>query len=238
MSVSLVGASEIRVYSGGAPQRVLRTLTPAFETATGHKVVLTFQIVGEIQDRLAAGDHPDVIMLPSQLLDEVGKTVPLGSEGRRAVARVGLGIIVRRGAVLPEISDEDSVKTLLRGANAIALADPRTPSGRHLEGMLARLGLLDELRGRLIHKGAIHGGGEQVACGNADLGIYLVSEVQHIEGVTVVGALPPALQSHVVYGAAIPTSNRSPEGALSFIRFLTAPVNAAHWRDGGFDPLL
>jgi len=236
MSASLASASEIRVYSGGAPHRVLSVLAPEFENTTGYKVAMTFEIVSRIQERLAAGDRPDLIMLPNELIAETGKIVPLIPEGRAVLARVGIGIIVRDGADRPDVSNEESVRTALRGAKAIALADPRTPSGRYLNGMLARLGLLEELQGRLIHKGAIHGGGEQVACGAADLGLYLVSEVQHIRDVNVVGLLPPALQNYVVYGVAIPTSNQSPDAALSFIRFLTAPANAGYWREGGFEP--
>jgi molybdate transport system substrate-binding protein len=144
-------------------------------------------------------------------------------------------VIVASGVDHPDLSDDDAVRGSLRNAKAIALADPRTPSGRHLDGMLARLGLLQELRGRLIHKGAIHGGGEQVASGVADLGLYLVSEVQHIRNIDVVGLLPSSLQSYVVYDAAIPASDRPSDAALSFIRFLTMPANASYWREGGFE---
>ena len=153
MSVSPARTSEIRVYSGGAPHRVLTALAPAFESATGHQLAMTFEIVSRIQERLAAGDRPDVIMLPEELIVETAKIVPLLPQGRTVLARVGIGVIVAEGADHPDLSDEDSVRSALRGAKAIALADPRTPSGRYLDGMLQRLGLLEELQGRLIHKG-------------------------------------------------------------------------------------
>lgn len=229
-------ASKIQVYSGGAPQRVLCALLPEFERTTGYSVVMTFQIVSRIQERLESGERPDLILLPDQLLAEIGKTVPLRSEGRGVLARIGIGVIVRDGVDCPDLSDEAGVRSMLRRAKMIALADPRTPSGRYLDTMLARLGLADELKGRLIHKGAIHGGGELVASGEADLGLYLVSEVQHIDGVHVAGLLPPDLQQHVVYATAIPASDRSPEAALSLIRFLTAPEHAMRWKEGGFEP--
>ena len=229
-------ASEIHVYSGGAPQRVLSALFPAFERATGHSVVATFQIVSQIQERLVSGERPDLILLPEQLLAETGKIVPLRPEGRGVLARIGIGVIVSTGADRPDLSGEASVRSLLRGAKAIALSDPRTPSGQHLDRLLAALGLAEELEGRLIRKAAIHGGGELVAVGEADLGLYLVSEVQHIDGVRVAGLLPPGLQQHVVYATGIPASDRSPEAALSLIRFLTAPDHAALWKEGGFEP--
>ena len=236
MGVSPARTSEIRLYSGGAPHRVLTALATAFESATGHQLVMTFEIVSRIQERLAAGDRPDLIMLPEELIVETAKIVPLLPQGRTVLARVGIGVIVAEGADRPNLSDEDSVRSALRRAKAIALADPRTPTGRYLNGMLQRLGLLEELQGRLIHKGAIHGGGEEVASGAADIGLYLVSEVAHIADVSVVGLLPSALQNYLAYGAAIPASNQSPDAALAFISFLNEPANAAYWRDGGFEP--
>jgi molybdate transport system substrate-binding protein len=236
MSAPPSNASEIHVYSGGAPQRVLCALLPEFERATGHTVVATFQIVSQIQARLESGERPDLILLPDQLLAETGKTVPLRPDGSGILARIGIGVIVRDGAVRPDVSSEAGVRSMLQRAQTIALADPRTPSGRHLDSLFERLGLSDELKGRLIHKGAIHGGGQLVASGEADLGLYLVSEVQHIDGVCVAGLLPPALQKHVVYAAAIPVSDRSPEAALSLLRFLTSRDHAKRWKEAGFEP--
>jgi molybdate transport system substrate-binding protein len=235
MSVSVANPSVIHLYSGGAPRRVLETLVPQFETATPHKLAIKFEIVSRIQERLVAGEWPDLIMLPDELIAEIERAVPLSPRGRTKLARVGIGIIVAAGADRPDVSSEDAFRNALRNAKAVALADPKTPTGRHLDRMLTRLGLHEELQDRLVHKGAIHGGGEYVASGGADLGLYLVSEVRHIAGVQVVGSLPPSLQNYVVYGAAIPAANQSPEAALSFIRFLTSPANAAHWQAAGFE---
>jgi molybdate transport system substrate-binding protein len=236
MTSSPAKPADILVYSGGAPQRVLSALLPEFERTTGHSVATTFEIVSRIQERLAAGERPDLILLPQQLLAETAKTVSLRPEGRGELARVGIGVIVRDGADRPDLADEAGVQAMLRRAKAIALADPRTPSGRYLDDMLARLGLADELKERLIYKGAIHGGGELVAAGRADLGLYLVSEVAHIDGIRVAGLLPPGLQQHVVYGTGIPVTERSPAAALSLIRFLTSPGQARRWKEGGFEP--
>jgi len=230
-------ASRIQLYSGGAPQRVLDLLLPEFERATGYSVIATFEIVSRIQERLAAGERPDLILLPEQLLAEIGATVPLRSEGRKVLVRIGIGVIVRADSTPPDLSTEAGVRSMLQQARAIAVPDPRTPSGRHLDRLLARLGLADELKERLIRKGAIHGGGELVASGDADVGLYLVSEVQHIPGVQVAGLLPPSLQQHVVYASAIPVADRPPEPALSLIRFLKSPEQTMRWKEGGFEPI-
>jgi len=236
VGASAASADELKVFSGGAPQQVLRAVIPMFEQASGHKVNITFQVVSQIQRRLAAGEQVDLIVLPEQLIAEVEKSMPLRGEGRGALARVGTGVIVREGAARPDISNEDAVRRSLRAAKAITLSPAENPNGQYLDSLLVRMGLAEELKPRLIRKAAIDGGGELVAKGEADIGLYLASEAQHIPGTTMIGFLPPALQNYVVYGTAIPASNHMPEAALAFIRFLTAPANADRWRQGGLEP--
>jgi molybdate transport system substrate-binding protein len=237
MGAASAGAADIRVYSGGAPQGVVRGLAPEFEKATGHRVELTFALVTAIQKKLAAGEKADVILLPVPLIAATEQTVPLRSEGRVALVRVGIGVIARQGAAPPDISTADAVRRMLLEARAVALPDPGTPTGSHLARVMAQLGIADAIRPKAISKGAINGGGELVAQGEADVGLYLVSEVRAIKGVSVVGLLPEALQSFVVYGAAVPATNAAPEAALAFIKFLSEPARGERWKAAGFELL-
>src|SRR5262245_49600271 len=129
MSASATNVSEIRLYSGGAPHRVLSTLVPLFENATSYKLAMRFEITSRIQERLAAGERPDLIMLPNRLLAETENIIPLSRQGRTVLGRVGIGIIVAEGAVHPDVSTEEAFRNALRNAKGVALADPRTPSG-------------------------------------------------------------------------------------------------------------
>jgi molybdate transport system substrate-binding protein len=235
LSTAPVGAADIRVYSGGAPQVALRDLTAEFEKSSSHRVNFTFEIVTAIQQRLGAGERPDLILLPIPLIVATEKTVPLRSEGRTVLARVGIGVIIREGAPRPDISSDDSVRRMLAAARSIAIPQPDTPSGAHVVRLFAQLGIADELKSRLTVRSAIGGGGELVAKGEADVGMYLLSEVQSIKGVTVAGLLPPALQSFVVYGTAIPTTNSAPEPAIAFVKFLTDPARSERWKKAGFE---
>jgi len=234
--ISLTGeatAADIRVFSGGAPQEMLRQLGPEFEQATGHRVEFTFRIVSETQQKLVAGERADVIVLPVPLIAATEKVVPLRSEGRVVLARVGIGVIVRQGKTPPDISTAEAVRKMLLSARAIAWPDPSLPIGGHLNRAIAQLGIADEVRPKLIVKGA--GRAELVANGEADLGFHLVSEVQTVKGITLVGLLPPTLQSFVVYGTAIPTYNATPDAALAFVKFISDPSKGERWKGAGFE---
>jgi len=235
-TTTCVRAAEINIYSGGAPEAALRTLAPQFEQASGHKVNFTFAIVTALQKKLLEGEKADLILLPVPLIMEIEKKIPMRREGRRVLARVGLGVVVREGASRPDISNPSAVRTMLLGAKSIALSEANTPGGSHVLRMLATLGTAEEVKSRLIFKAAINGGGDLVAKGEADVGFYLVSEMQGVKGVTLAGLLPPSLQFSIAYGAVIPTSNVEPDPSLAFTAFLAAPAQAGQWKQAGFEP--
>ncbi len=226
-------SANIRVFSGGAPQEALQHLAPEFEQATGQRVQFTFRLVTEIQQRLAAAETADVIVLPVSLIATTERTVPLRTEGRIVLARVGIGVIVRQGTIPPDISTAEAVRKVLLNARSIAWPDPALPIGGHLNRAIAQLGIADEVRPKLIVKGA--GRAELVATGEADLGFHLISEVQTVKGITLVGLLPAALQSFVVYGTAIPTYNAAPEAALAFVEFISDRSRSESWKAAGFE---
>ncbi|HYT54082.1 MAG TPA: substrate-binding domain-containing protein [Verrucomicrobiae bacterium] len=228
-------SADIRVFSGGGPQDALRHLAPEFERATGHHVEFTFQLVTEIQRKLAAGEKADVIVLPVPLIAATAKTVPLRTEGRIVLARGGIAVIVRQGTTPPDISTAEAVRKMLLNARAIAWSDPSTPVGGSLNRAIAQLGIADEVRPKLIITSAIHGGADLVARGDADLGLFLLSEVRTARGTTLVGLLPSPLQSFVVYGTAVPTYNATPEAALAFVKFISDPSRSERWKAAGFE---
>src|SRR6185437_12775895 len=84
LSFSLVPAfaEDIHLLCGGAPQRVIHALTAEFERQTGHRLVTTFALVTVIQQKLAAGEKADLVLLPMPLIAAVEKTTPMRAEGR------------------------------------------------------------------------------------------------------------------------------------------------------------
>ena len=81
------------------------------------------------------------------------------------------------------------------------------------------------------------GGVERITKGEADIGIYPVSEVIAVKGVALVGLLPPALQSLIIYGAGVLATSAAAEPAAAFIAFLTDAAHQPIWTKAGFDPL-
>jgi molybdate transport system substrate-binding protein len=237
LTATAVNADEIRVLSGGGPQTALRALIPEFENATGHRVNPTFAHVSVIQQKLADGEKADLILLPAPLIPATEKALALRSEGRITLARVGIAVIVRKDKTLPDISTPDAVRKMLLNAHAIEFPPANGPVGSYLARMIEQLGIADAVRPKLVIKAAIDGGAQLVAEGRVELAMQLLSEVRSAKDVAVVGLLPPALQSFVVYGTAIPATNDRPDAAVAFVKFLSEPNKKAFWETAGFELL-
>jgi len=237
-SVGRSPAADIRVFSSGAPAEAEKVIAETFARQSGHHVLFTVAPPGAIQAKLAAGEKPDILVLPSQGIDALDKAGALRVGSRLDLARVGIGVIVRQGAPLPDISTAEAVRKLLLDARAIAYPDPA--SGGQLAPALARmfreLGVEDAVKTKAILRNAIDGGADLVASGEAAVGFFNTSEIVTAPGITLVGPLPPGLQSYITFTGAIHAGSTSPEPAVAFLRMLSDPGVRKRWSDAGLEP--
>ena len=237
ISGSTVLAADIRVMSGGAPKEVLAVLTPEFEKQTGHKVHFTYIVISAIQQQLAAGAKPDMVLMPAPALEAQVKAGVMRDAPRSNLGIVRIGLVVREGAPKPDVSTLDAFKKAMLDTKSLVHANPAaTPSGAHLAKVWEQLGIADAVKGKAIHRNALDGGVAAITKGEAELGLYPVSEIIHEKGVALVGLIPAEVQLNTVYAAGVLAANADAEPALTFIKFLVAPDNAKHWKDGGFEP--
>src|ERR1041384_7631962 len=97
MSGSVAVAADIHVMTGGAPKEVLAVLTPQFEQRTGHKVHFNYIVVAAMQQKLAAGEKPDMVLMPVAAIDARVKDGVLRGDARAALGTIRIGMIVREG---------------------------------------------------------------------------------------------------------------------------------------------
>src|SRR5262249_62065125 len=128
------------------------------------------------------------------------------------LARVGTAASVREGAPPPDIATVDAVRRMLLAARSIVHPDPAGGglAGVALARMVAEMGIADAVKPKLTYMFAINGGATLVAKGDVEIGLFNISEVQTAKGVTLVGPLPSAVQSYIVFSAPLPARSRSP----------------------------
>jgi molybdate transport system substrate-binding protein len=235
-TVQSAGAAEIKVLTTGAFKQVVVALVPEFERATGHKVVVDNGTVGQLQKRVDAGESFDVLVLsPKGIEDYVtgGKIAP-GSSAR--LAKVGVGVMVKAGAPVPDIGSVEAFKQALLKASSVAYIDPASggSSGIYVSSLLDKLGISGEVKPKAKLKQGGHVA-DLISNGEAELGIHQISEIVSEKGVSFVGPLPAELQNYTTYSAGVSAGSKQAEAAKAFIKVLTSPSAAAVLRSKGME---
>jgi molybdate transport system substrate-binding protein len=229
--------ARITSIAGGAPKPVFDRVGPIFEQRSGHQLNALYDTMSGIADRVAAREALDVLVMPVGLLEAYGRDGIVAAGSITALANIGLGVGVKAGAAVPDISTPVKFRAAMLNAGSVVHAPPSaTPSGAHSDKLIRELGLADAMAGRVIHKAGLAGGVAMIASGEAGLGIFPKSEIINAAGVALAGALPVALQSVTVYGAGVTAASPEPRPAAQFIGFLTEPGSRQVWLACGFDP--
>jgi molybdate transport system substrate-binding protein len=230
-------AADVVVFTSAAPAVVEQALATAFTETTGNRILFSVGTVREIQDKLSGSGRPDIVVLPAAALDVVDHAAGLRPGSRIDLARVGIGVVVRAGAPLPDISTADALRKTLLAAHSIAHPDPLGGgfAGAQIARMFARLGISDAIKPKISLAYAFTGGVAQVADGDAEIGLFNISEILPVKGVTLVGPLVPELQSYITFSAALHAGTAAPEPAAGFLRWLSDPNARDAWRMAGFE---
>jgi molybdate transport system substrate-binding protein len=234
VSPGAAGAVEIKVLSTQAPEQAYRELVPQFEQVSGHTVTSIFTGTLDVQKRIAAGEAYDLIIMASPAIDDFIKSGKIVPGSRVDIAKSGVGVAVRAGAVKPDIGSTEAVKKALLAAKSIGYSTG--PSGVYLTGLFQRLGVADQIKGKLKQTPTGVFVGNLVASGEAEIGFQQVSELAHFPGVDFVGPLPADIQEITVFSGGIQVGARQPDAAKAWVKFLTAPAAAAVFRSKGLEP--
>jgi molybdate transport system substrate-binding protein len=237
MVVSTVDAAELKVMSAGAMKAMVTELGGDFTRETGHTLALTTGTVGQLRDKLLAGEAADVVVMSDTAIDQLIGQGHLVRGSRVDIARTGIGVAVRDGAPKPNISTPEALKQALLSAKSIAYVDPASgaTSGIYFASVLQRLGIADAVKSKTVLR---QGGGyvaELVARGEAELAVHQISEIIPVKGATLVGPLPRDLQKVTVYSAALPTRAAATEPAKALVEFLARPAFKAKLAAAGLD---
>jgi molybdate transport system substrate-binding protein len=233
-----VKAADITVVSGGAFKQVLTALIAQYEKETGNEVSSIYQTVGQHLALIRDGKEQfDVAILTPEAIEGLakdGKVVP----GTRAdLAKVGVGVVVKAGAPLPDISTDEAFKHALLAAKSVAYIDPKAggSSGIYVDGLLQRLGIADQVHAKavLVQGGAV---ADHIADGEAEIGVHQISEILPVAGVTLVGPLPADIQNFTVYSAGVGAAAKDQAAARGFVEFLTGSHAVPIFKAKGMEP--
>jgi molybdate transport system substrate-binding protein len=232
---AVAGAAELKVMGAGPVEGTVKELVPAFVRETGHKVEGVFNTVGFIQDRLKAGDKPDILILSAPVMEAMEKDGSLVAGSRTEIGRATSGFAVRAGAPTPDISTPDAMKKTLLAARTVAYVDPAGggTTGIFFAGLLSRLGIADEINRKAIRPQRGAQVAEAVADGRAEIGNTNLTELVPHKGVKVIGPIPEPLGLVITYVGGISSASTNREAARAFLTTLTSPAAREKFKAAG-----
>jgi molybdate transport system substrate-binding protein len=173
-------------------------------------------------------------VLAADAIDRLVRSGHVVAGSRVDLARSGVAVAVRAGAPRPAIGSEDAVRQAVRSARAVGYSSG--PSGAHITRLFERWGIAQEMSGRAVQAPPGVPVGTLVARGEVELGFQQLSELLHVEGIEVLGTLPPAIQSLTVFSGGICAAAQQPAAAREFLAFLATPAAADAKRRQGMEP--
>lgn len=228
-------AAEIRVLSGGAIEPGLKAAAAAFQKETGHEVKITFNTTPQIRKRIGGGDVQDVVIAPPAAVEEFARDGKV-SQDSISVGRVGMGVVVRPGAPVPDISSAEALKRSVLEAESIVFN--RASSGIYFENLLKKMGIYEQVEakaarypdGASVMNHLLKGKGKEVGFGPITE-ILLYRE----KGLRLIGPLPAEVQNYTTYVAVPMTAASNAEAARAFVRYLGSPAGKALFVAAGIE---
>jgi molybdate transport system substrate-binding protein len=233
-----VHALEIRILSSNILRGVLQEVGTEFESASRHKLIVTYGPPAQIRASLLRSDPADVVLVGGPGIEALDKDGLIASGRTTEIATNRIGVAMRAGSPKPDIGSVEAFRRMLIAAKSIVYTDPAKggTSGIQFAKVLDRLGIVEQVRAKsILNDGSLSG--KLVACGDAEVAIQHVSEIVQVKGIELIGPLPEELQEITIVAGAIVKTAPNPAAAKAFIDFLISPAVAKVIRAKGMEPL-
>jgi len=239
LATSAARADQVKILTTGILKGAFTPIAAEFERQTGHKVTMSWgPSSGSSPEaspvRVRSGEALDVLIMVDSGMDDLWHTGHFQPQHRRNVAVSRIGVAVKTGRPLPDITTAEAFRQALLAAKSVGYSEGA--SGMHFIKVVApKLGLSDAMATKAHVALGRRFVGEDIADGVVEIGIQQLSELRLEHGITVVGPLPEELQKLSIVSAAVSAKAASPEAGQQFLEFLQTPFAKQAIRDSGLD---
>jgi molybdate transport system substrate-binding protein len=232
-------AAQLKVMVSGAMAHALQEVSEDFAKKNGHTLDFVVGTTGVIQDKVRAGEKADVVEVTAAGMNALEKEKLVVPGTRIDLARALIGVAVRDGAPVPDISTVDALKARLVAARSVAWIDPKVggQAGAAVTSLLQKMGIADDVMKKSVYGKTGAEAVQKMAAGEADIAISFISEIKPIKGAKVVGPLPAALQSPSTYAGAIGINSANPELARALLKTMTGAQSHSVMVAAGLEPI-
>jgi len=216
----------LKILGAGPVKRGVSRLAAEFEKSSGHSVSVEFAGAPGVRERVLAGEVIDVAIVPQAAMNDFAQQGKVVAGTCALVGRSRMGIVVKKGASLPDISTAGAFKQAVLNADAIVCNV--ASSGVYMVKLLEKLGIAEATKDKILKLPDTVKVMEYVAGSPARaLGVGQLAEISELTekglAIALIGPLPDTIQNVTAYDAAVTTASREQDAACALARFLTAP---------------
>ncbi len=240
LAAAAAQGAEIHVMTSGGFTAALNELGPRYERETGDKLVIAYgasmgATPTAIPARLGRGEPADVVILARVALDGLVRDGKVAKGTETDLVRSLIGLAVKEGTPVPDISTVDGLKRALLAAKSIAYSD--SASGVYIQNeMLDNLGIAAQVKPKatMIPGTPV---GLNVARGEMEIGFQQISELLPVKGIRIVGPIPAPAQRVTLFSAGIAVLAKEQAAARRLIEYLASPKAWDEIRRSGLEPV-
>jgi molybdate transport system substrate-binding protein len=227
-------SNRITGISSMATRQLLAEVVDAWQQRGGAEV--SFESMGGVDAarRVRDGETFDVVVLAADAIDKLAAAGRIVRGSEMDLAHSGIAIAVRRGAARPVVETEEELRNAVLAARTVGYSTG--PSGAALQKLFARWGIAEVIKDRVVQVPPGVPVGALLARGEVELGFQQLSELMHLEGIDVIGPMPPGLQIVTTFSGGVCTESAQPETARAFLDFIRSPAADEAKRRHGMQP--
>lgn len=227
----------LKIFTAGATREGLAACAARFEAASGIALKAETTHGHLIAELVIAGKtDSDVVMLPAHMIADLAHRGLLSSDPAPVeIGTIRIGGAVRAGAPLPDLSTTTALIAALRAARSIVLTE--APSGKHMDALIDKLGLRDEIGGRIVRFDTGTMVNEHLIVSDAEdeIAFGVATEILFYRdrGVAYAGPIPEDVQmKHVYHAALLKRSGRAEAARKLFAVLASAEAQQAFEKTG------
>ena len=228
-------ANTIRIISSMATKQLLGDLIEQYRQQNNGQEIELISVGGvDAARRVQAGEAFDMVALASNAIDKLIAEGHVVAGSRTDLVQSGVAVAVRAGGPLPGIADEAALKAAVLAARTLGYSTG--PSGVQLARLFERWGIAEQIKDRIVTAPPGVPVGSLVAKGEVELGFQQLSELMNLEGIALLGPLPPGIQIITTFSAGIASASIRPDAVRALLAFMGSPATAEVKRRNGMDP--
>ena len=213
---------EIRIILAGAPQGGVKACAAEFQQKTGAGWDAVIGTAPEIHDLVAASEVADIVVAPQGTIADFIASGDMVSGTEVKLGGIKTGVVVRRGAPMPNISTVAALKQAILDASSVVFN--AASSGQYIATMIDQLGIVDEVADKTVRPGAAAEAMQYLAGSDIEneIGFGQMTAIRRYqdEGVMLVDALPDGVGNVTTYVAALKSGAGEETAARDFLAFL------------------